>query len=133
MILPAIPLKRGGFGKFCGVSTPYIAGQLPPATPSGRNERSSAVNLQNSSRREAVTPNDRPSQTPARSPQTMSRLLLKAKDACEMLGGIHPRTLSRMEKAGVLRGVKLLRHKLYAAEDLKALVENLRKWNREAR
>ncbi len=59
-------------------------------------------------------------------------LLLKTREACKKLGGIHPRSLSRMEKAGLLRSVKLLRHKLYAIQDLEALVESLRDWNKEA-
>lgn len=58
------------------------------------------------------------------------RLLLKTSDACEVLGGIHARTLARLEQRGLIRGVKLLRHKLYARADIEALVEEVRKWNR---
>jgi hypothetical protein len=56
------------------------------------------------------------------------RLLLKTHEACEILGGIHARTLARLEQRGLIRGVKLLRHKLYARQDVEALVENLRNW-----
>ena len=55
-------------------------------------------------------------------------LLVKTQDACKELGGIHPRSLARLEKRGLIRSVKLLRHKLYAMDDLKALVEDLRGW-----
>jgi hypothetical protein len=61
-----------------------------------------------------------------------ARLLLKVKETCDALGGIHPRTLARMEKGGLIRSVKLIRHKLYAAKDVEDLVENLRNWNKEA-
>jgi DNA-binding transcriptional MerR regulator len=57
-------------------------------------------------------------------------LLLKTHEACEILGGIHARTLARLEQRGLIRGVKLLRHKLYARADIEALVEEVRKWNR---
>ena len=56
------------------------------------------------------------------------RLLLKTQEACEILGGIHARTLARLEQRGLIRGVKLLRHKLYARADIEALVEEVRKW-----
>jgi hypothetical protein len=56
------------------------------------------------------------------------RLLLKTQEACEVLGGIHARTLARLEQRGLIRGVKLLRHKLYARADIEALVEEVRKW-----
>ena len=57
-------------------------------------------------------------------------LLVKTSDACKELGGIHPRSLARLERRGLIRSVGLLRHKLYAMADLKALVDELRKWNR---
>jgi hypothetical protein len=57
------------------------------------------------------------------------RLLLKTKEVCTLLGGIHPRTLSRLERRGQIRSVKLLRHKLYATEDVEELVERIRNWN----
>jgi hypothetical protein len=56
------------------------------------------------------------------------RLLLKAREVCELLGGIHIRTLSRMEKAGHIRSVKLLRHRMFLNEDVEALVHDLREW-----
>ncbi len=59
-------------------------------------------------------------------------LLLKAHAACQLLGGIHPRSLARLEQRGLIRSVKLLRHKLYAMEDLKALVNELRDWKEAA-
>ena len=57
-------------------------------------------------------------------------LLLKRKEACRVLGGIHPRTLARLESRGLIRAVSgLLRHKLYARRDVEALVENMSSWN----
>jgi hypothetical protein len=58
------------------------------------------------------------------------RLLLKTVEACHLLGGVCPRTLARMEARGLIRSVKLLRHKLYARADIEALVEGGRKWSR---
>lgn len=55
-------------------------------------------------------------------------LLLKTAAACVKLGGIHPRTLARLEARGLIRSIKLLRHRLYAVKDLEAMVENLGKW-----
>ena len=60
-----------------------------------------------------------------------TRLLVKTSEACEALGGIHPRSLARLEARGLIRSVKVLRHKLYAMEDLKALVAELRNWDNE--
>ena len=56
------------------------------------------------------------------------RLLWNTKTVCEALGGIHPRTLARMEKDGLVCGVKLLRHRLYARKDIESFVEGLRAW-----
>lgn len=61
-----------------------------------------------------------------------ARMLIKAREVCELLGGIHPRTLSRMEKSGLIRSVKLLRHRMYLPEDVTRLVDNLRNWERRA-
>jgi hypothetical protein len=55
-------------------------------------------------------------------------LALKAKNAAAKLD-IHPRTLARWEKAGLIRSLKLARHRLYAVKDLEALVEKARDWN----
>lgn len=55
-------------------------------------------------------------------------LLLKTLDACRQLGGIHPRTLARLEKRGLIRSVKLLRHKLYSAKDIQKLSEEGDEW-----
>jgi len=55
-------------------------------------------------------------------------MLLKTREVCQMLGGIHPRTLARLEARGEIKSVHLLRHKLYAVQDVVALVENLRNW-----
>ena len=63
-----------------------------------------------------------------RESQTCPQLLIKAGTVCRVLGGIHRRTLARMEKAGIIRSVSLLRHKLYAVEDVEALVEKARQW-----
>ncbi|RYD74949.1 MAG: hypothetical protein EOP84_19070 [Verrucomicrobiaceae bacterium] len=57
------------------------------------------------------------------------RLLLKTQDACVVLGGIHPRTLARMEERGLIKSLPLLRHKMYLYSDLEALVDQLREWN----
>lgn len=57
------------------------------------------------------------------------RLLLKTQDACKVLGGIHPRTLSRMEERGLIKPLPLLRHKMYLYSDLEALVAQLSEWN----
>ncbi len=56
------------------------------------------------------------------------KLLLKTTDACRALGGIHPRTLARLEQRGLIKSVPLLRHKLYSREDIENLVEEVRKW-----
>lgn len=56
-------------------------------------------------------------------------LLVNALEACNLLGGIHRRSLARLEERGLIRSVKLLRHKLYAMDDLKALVDRDRAWN----
>jgi hypothetical protein len=56
------------------------------------------------------------------------QLLLKTADACKTLGGIHPRTLSRLEQRGLISSVKLVRHKLWAAEDLRGLVAKHQVW-----
>lgn len=56
-------------------------------------------------------------------------LLVKTHDACKELGGIHPRSLARLEKRGLIHSVRLFRHKLYAMADLKALVAELRDWS----
>lgn len=55
-------------------------------------------------------------------------LLINTSEACRILGGIHPRSLSRMEARGLIRPVPLLRHKLYAMADINNLVEGLRTW-----
>ena len=58
-----------------------------------------------------------------------SPLLLKVKEVTRLLGGVHPRTLARLEKRGLIRPVTgLLRHKLYFHRDVVALVENLSSW-----
>lgn len=65
--------------------------------------------------------------TSAGATYAVESILLKTKDACRLLS-IHPRTLRRMEKAGLIRPVHLLRHKLYVREDIERLVEGLRSW-----
>jgi DNA-binding transcriptional MerR regulator len=60
---------------------------------------------------------------------TIRPLLLKVQDVCRLLGGIHPRSLARLEKRGLIQPIAgLLRHKLYAAKDVHDLVENLKNW-----
>ena len=56
-------------------------------------------------------------------------LLLKTQEVCRLLGGIHPRTLHRLEKRGLIRCVPgLLRHKLYSQTDVINLIETLKNW-----
>ena len=56
-------------------------------------------------------------------------LLIKSKEVCRLLGGIHARTLARLESRGLIRPVSgLLRHKLYASRDVEALVASLSEW-----
>lgn len=55
-------------------------------------------------------------------------LLVKGKVVCDMLGGIHPRSLARLEQRGLIKAVPLLRHKLYAVSDVNKLVADLREW-----
>jgi hypothetical protein len=59
------------------------------------------------------------------------RLLLKTREVCDLLGNLNPRTLARLEARGIIRSVKLLRHKLYAREDVETLVQSLRDWKLE--
>jgi predicted site-specific integrase-resolvase len=80
-----------------------------------------------------MSPSTEPQATlAANAPKQKQRLLLKAREVCELLGGIHPRTLSRMEKSGLIRNVKLLRHRMYLPEDVTKLVDSLRSWERRA-
>jgi hypothetical protein len=61
--------------------------------------------------------------------QETAPLLVKADTACKMLGGIHSRTLARLEKRRLIRPLPgLLRHKLYSIADIKSLIENLKTW-----
>jgi hypothetical protein len=56
-------------------------------------------------------------------------LLLKTKDVCRMLGGLHPRTVARLSARGLLRPISgLLRCKLYARADVENLVKGLTTW-----
>lgn len=55
-------------------------------------------------------------------------LLLKAKQVCHILGDVNERTLARLEERGLIRRVPLLRHKLYAYEDVVKMVEDLQSW-----
>lgn len=56
-------------------------------------------------------------------------LLLKTAEVCRILGGIHPRTLARLESRGLIGRVSgLLRHKLYTRHAVEALVVNLSSW-----
>ena len=61
-------------------------------------------------------------------PETVP-LLVKADTVCKLLGGIHPRTLARLEKRRLIRPLPgLLRHKLYSLSDVHGLIENLKTW-----
>lgn len=53
-------------------------------------------------------------------------LLLNVAAVCRILGGIHPKTLARLEARGLIRSVKLIRHKLYPFEEVTKLVTNLK-------
>ncbi len=55
-------------------------------------------------------------------------LLINAKETCRLLGGICKRSLARMEKAGLIRSLHLLRHKLYVRQEIESFVEGLRNW-----
>lgn len=72
-----------------------------------------------------------PNSTASRT-ENLTPLLLKAGDVCRLLGGIHPRSLTRMEARGLLRPVPLLRHKLYSREDVLTLIHNLKNWEAKA-
>lgn len=68
------------------------------------------------------------SQQPSSDP-TGDVLLIKADEVCRRLGGLHPRSLARMEARGLIKSVPLIRHRLFAVEDVNNLVAELRKWN----
>jgi hypothetical protein len=86
----------------------------PVPAPSLRGTRSAGKSVHKRNLRPAVA------QDPT------SPLLLKTAEVCRMLGGIHPRTLARLESRGLIGPISgLLRHKLYARRDVEALVDNL--------
>ena len=86
----------------------------PVAAPSLRGPRSAGKEVPKGNLR------------PAAAHDPASPLLLKTAEVCRMLGGIHPRTLARLESRGLIGPVSgLLRHKLYTRRDVEALVENL--------
>lgn len=69
------------------------------------------------------------SSTPVMESAENAPLLVKASEVCRLIGGVHPRTLARLGKRGLIRPVTgLLRHKLYRRSDVVALVENLSSW-----
>lgn len=55
-------------------------------------------------------------------------LLVKVNEACRLLGNISPRTVARLERRGLIRPVRLLRHKLYSRAALEAMVNKETKW-----
>jgi hypothetical protein len=55
-------------------------------------------------------------------------ILLKRDEVCRLLGNISPRTVARMEERGLIRPVRILRHKLYSRAALEALVNNETNW-----
>jgi len=77
--------------------------------------------------RAEVRPNN-PAKTAVLEKGELQPLLLNSSEVCRLLGSISKRTLARMEKAGTIRSICLLRHKLYARKDIEILVENLCKW-----
>jgi len=54
-------------------------------------------------------------------------LLYDTKETCRMLK-VCPRTLARLEQRGLIRSIRVLRHKRFALDDIKAFVEEQRKW-----
>ena len=57
----------------------------------------------------------------------IERLLLDTKETCRLLS-FCPRTLARLEQRGLIRSIPILRHKRFAMDDIKAFVEEQRKW-----
>jgi hypothetical protein len=55
-------------------------------------------------------------------------LLIKADEACRILGGITKRTLDRLCQRGLIKPVPFIRHKTYALADVQSLVQQLRSW-----
>jgi DNA-binding transcriptional MerR regulator len=54
-------------------------------------------------------------------------LLIKAEEVCRLLG-ISDRTLARLEQRGLIKSIRIIRHKLYAMADVESLVEQMRSW-----
>lgn len=61
------------------------------------------------------------------------QLLWNTKKVCYVLGDICPRTVSRLEKRGLISKVPLIRHKRYFPSDVVRLVENLRQWDSKSK
>lgn len=54
---------------------------------------------------------------------SMARLAVDTNEACYMLGGVNRVTLFRLEKRGLLKPIRHLRHKLWPVTQLKKFVE----------
>lgn len=52
-------------------------------------------------------------------------MLVNAAEACRLLGGISKKTLRRLEERGLVRSVKLIRHRLFPRDQITSLVANL--------
>jgi len=55
-------------------------------------------------------------------PRTIEPLACRREEACRLLGGISTVSLWRMEKAGLIRPVPGIRHKLYSLQSLRDFV-----------
>jgi hypothetical protein len=56
-------------------------------------------------------------------------LLLKTAEARKYLGNVSARTLARLEQRGLIKSLPILRHKMYASEELRRFVANAQNWN----
>ena len=61
---------------------------------------------------------------PASSAVRNRRLAFTIEETCDLLGGISPRSLSRLEERGFLRSSKALRRKLYPLSELERFLNN---------
>jgi hypothetical protein len=62
---------------------------------------------------------------PVLKPSQISPLLLKTSEVCRLLGNVNARTVARLEERGLIRSVKMIRHKMYPYEEVVKLVSNL--------
>lgn len=110
-----------------------VPGNSPARTESGDNieNLNLAANAQQSLGRlePAASAHGSQSQRSRSSQDNPARpILLKRDEVCRLLGNISPRTVARMEQRGLIRPVRILRHKLYSRAALEALVNNDLNW-----